>query len=63
MLLPEDHFHRPIVCVATGTGIAPFRSFWRRLFFDMVPGEPAGYQVRSTQLNSTQLNDSTQSVE
>lgn len=44
-LLPDDHMQRPIVCVATGTGIAPFRSFWRRLFFDGVPGHPAGYQV------------------
>ena len=24
--------------VATGTGIAPFRSFWRRCFFEDVPG-------------------------
>ena len=45
LLLPPDHFTRPIVCVATGTGIAPFRSFWRRLFFDGVPGQPVGYQV------------------
>lgn len=45
LLLPPDHFTRPIVCVATGTGIAPFRSFWRRLFFDGVPGQPLGYQV------------------
>jgi ferredoxin--NADP+ reductase len=26
------------ICVATGTGIAPFRSFWRRMFYDNVPG-------------------------
>lgn len=44
MLLPEDHMSRPIVCVATGTGIAPFRSFWRRLFFDRVPGAEGGYK-------------------
>jgi ferredoxin--NADP+ reductase len=22
------------ICVATGTGIAPYRSFWRRMFFE-----------------------------
>jgi ferredoxin--NADP+ reductase len=26
-----------LICVATGTGIAPFRSFWRRCFFEDVP--------------------------
>lgn len=26
-----------LICVATGTGIAPFRSFWRRCFFENVP--------------------------
>lgn len=26
------------ICVATGTGIAPFRSFWRRMFYEDVPG-------------------------
>jgi ferredoxin--NADP+ reductase len=41
MLLPEDHLQRDIVCVSTGTGIAPFRSFWRRLFYDGLPGGPA----------------------
>lgn len=46
MLLPDDHMQRRIVCVATGTGIAPFRAFWRRLFFDQVPGHPHGYQGR-----------------
>lgn len=25
------------ICVATGTGIAPFRSFWRRMFYEDVP--------------------------
>eukprot|EP00967_Tisochrysis_lutea_P144093 scaffold268596_cov18-Tisochrysis_lutea.AAC.1 len=34
----------PIVCVSTGTGIAPFRSFWRRLFYDAVPGHEDGFQ-------------------
>jgi ferredoxin--NADP+ reductase len=37
LLLKEDAWDRPIVCIATGTGIAPFRSFWRRLVFDGVP--------------------------
>ncbi|KAF5842467.1 hypothetical protein DUNSADRAFT_7078, partial [Dunaliella salina] len=46
LLLPEQHFEKtPIVCVSTGTGIAPFRSFWRRLFYDAVPGhEVEGFQ-------------------
>jgi ferredoxin--NADP+ reductase len=26
-----------IICVATGTGIAPFRAFWRRAFYENVP--------------------------
>jgi ferredoxin--NADP+ reductase len=26
-----------LICVATGTGIAPFRSFWRRCFYEDVP--------------------------
>lgn len=25
------------ICVATGTGIAPFRSFWRRMFYEDIP--------------------------
>jgi hypothetical protein len=25
----------------TGTGIAPFRSFWRRIFYDGIPGQPS----------------------
>eukprot|EP01025_Chloroclados_australasicus_P034098 TRINITY_DN3491_c1_g1_i1.p1 TRINITY_DN3491_c1_g1~~TRINITY_DN3491_c1_g1_i1.p1 ORF type:complete len:354 (-),score=51.95 TRINITY_DN3491_c1_g1_i1:449-1510(-) len=37
LLLPEDT-STTIICVATGTGIAPFRSFWRRFFFENVPG-------------------------
>merc|ERR1719240_1767236 len=38
--MPEDR-NAVLICVATdihlGTGIAPFRSFWRRCFFENVP--------------------------
>eukprot|EP00892_Ulva_mutabilis_P008580 jgi/Ulvmu1/6094/UM027_0072.1 len=37
LLLPEDP-NCVLICVATGTGIAPFRSFWRRCFYEDVPG-------------------------
>lgn len=37
LLLPEDP-NSVLICVATGTGIAPFRSFWRRCFYEDVPG-------------------------
>jgi sulfite reductase alpha subunit-like flavoprotein len=49
LLLKEDAWDRPIVCVATGTGIAPFRSFWRRLVYDGVPavhGDGASGKLR-----------------
>eukprot|EP01023_Acetabularia_acetabulum_P014533 TRINITY_DN170_c0_g1_i1.p1 TRINITY_DN170_c0_g1~~TRINITY_DN170_c0_g1_i1.p1 ORF type:complete len:416 (-),score=78.54 TRINITY_DN170_c0_g1_i1:764-2011(-) len=36
LLMPEDP-NATIICVATGTGIAPFRSFWRRIFFENIP--------------------------
>merc|ERR1711966_228548 len=36
MLLPEDPA-TPVIMVATGTGIAPFRSFIRRFFVENVP--------------------------
>lgn len=36
LLLPEDP-NAVIICVATGTGIAPFRTFWRRMFMENVP--------------------------
>ena len=36
LLLPEDP-NCVLITVATGTGIAPFRSFWRRCFYETVP--------------------------
>ncbi len=40
LLLPAEPWAEDtVICVATGTGIAPFRSFWRRLFADAVPGK------------------------
>lgn len=50
LLLPEEPWEEDtVVCVATGTGIAPFRSFWRRLFVDAVPGKAFGgkYQLHA----------------
>jgi hypothetical protein len=38
MLMPEEHPDNTYIMVATGTGIAPFRSFWRRCFYENVPG-------------------------
>ena len=37
LLLPEDP-NCVLICVATGTGIAPYRAFWRRCFYEDVPG-------------------------
>lgn len=34
LLMPEPN--KPLIMVATGTGIAPFRAFWRRAFFEQV---------------------------
>merc|ERR1719453_781107 len=34
MLLPEDKPGADIITVATGTGIAPYRSMWKRLFVE-----------------------------
>ncbi|GMH33482.1 hypothetical protein BSKO_01316 [Bryopsis sp. KO-2023] len=36
LLLPEDP-NAVVIMVATGTGIAPYRSFWRRMFYENVP--------------------------
>ena len=36
LLMPEDP-NAVLICVATGTGIAPFRSFWKRCFYEDVP--------------------------
>lgn len=36
LLLPENP-NSVVICVATGTGIAPFRSFWMRCFYENVP--------------------------
>lgn len=33
LLMPEDP-NSCYICVATGTGIAPYRSFWRRMFME-----------------------------
>eukprot|EP01025_Chloroclados_australasicus_P022224 TRINITY_DN2300_c0_g1_i5.p1 TRINITY_DN2300_c0_g1~~TRINITY_DN2300_c0_g1_i5.p1 ORF type:complete len:351 (+),score=40.93 TRINITY_DN2300_c0_g1_i5:109-1161(+) len=41
LLMPEDP-NAVIICVATGTGIAPFRSFWRRIFYENVSGYKFG---------------------
>jgi ferredoxin--NADP+ reductase len=35
LLMPPPD--KPIICVATGTGIAPYRAFWRRCFYEDVP--------------------------
>ena len=36
LLMPEDQ-NTPIIMVATGTGIAPYRAFWRRMFMEKIP--------------------------
>jgi ferredoxin--NADP+ reductase len=41
MLLPEDKPAADIIMVATGTGIAPYRAFWKRLFVEKTPAAAA----------------------
>jgi len=41
MLMPEKNPATDLIMVATGTGIAPYRSFLRRLFFEQTPAAEA----------------------
>jgi ferredoxin--NADP+ reductase len=41
MLLPEEDPNTDYIMVATGTGIAPYRGFLRRLFFEKTPAGEA----------------------
>jgi len=41
MLMPEDKPTADIIMVATGTGIAPYRAFWKRLFIEQTPAGAA----------------------
>merc|ERR1719454_411565 len=41
MLIPEDKPEADLIMVATGTGIAPYRSFWKRLFIEETPAAKA----------------------
>lgn len=41
MLMPEDKPETDLIMVATGTGIAPYRSFARRLFAEATPAREA----------------------
>merc|ERR1711871_1656644 len=41
MLMPEDKPEADLIMVATGTGIAPYRSFWKRLFIEDTPAGKA----------------------
>jgi ferredoxin--NADP+ reductase len=37
MILPDDAANKVHIMVATGTGIAPYRSYWRRMFLEDTP--------------------------
>merc|ERR1719372_30266 len=39
--MPEDKPETDLIMVATGTGIAPYRSFWKRLFIEDTPAAKA----------------------
>ncbi|CAB1101472.1 unnamed protein product [Ectocarpus sp. CCAP 1310/34] len=41
MLMPEDKPETDLIMIATGTGIAPYRSFVRRLFAEATPAKEA----------------------
>lgn len=41
MLIPEATPEADLIMVATGTGIAPYRSFVRRLFVEDTPARKA----------------------
>lgn len=41
MLMPEDKPTADLIMVATGTGIAPYRAFWKRLFVEKTPAGAA----------------------
>jgi ferredoxin--NADP+ reductase len=41
MLMPEKDPNTDIIMVATGTGIAPYRAFWKRLFIEDTPAARA----------------------
>jgi ferredoxin--NADP+ reductase len=44
MLMPEKNPATDLIMIATGTGIAPYRAFLRRLFFEATPAS-ANYKV------------------
>jgi ferredoxin--NADP+ reductase len=41
MLMPEEKADTDLIVVATGTGIAPYRSMWKRLFIEKTPAGAA----------------------
>jgi ferredoxin--NADP+ reductase len=49
MLMPEKNPETDLIMVATGTGIAPYRAFLRRLFFEQTPAAK-NYKVMVTVL-------------
>ena len=54
MLMPEEDPNTDYIMVATGTGIAPYRGFIRRLFFEDTPAADVYKgQVRARQFTQT----------